>query len=283
VGPAGAEGKPGSAGATGPSGPAGPQGATGQTGATGAAGPAGLPGPTGPAGPAGPKGDTGAKGDQGPKGDAGPALASIEALSGIACQTSGKLTLGFDAAGVVTLTCAAAAGPPPPPPSGTPPVRVNEIQTGTTGSAADEFVELVNTGTASADIAGWKIVYRSAAGTADTTLATVPSGTTIPAAGFYLLGGSAYAGAAAADQSFSAGLAATGGAVGIRDGSGDLVDSAGWGTATNALVESSPAAAPPATASPGSSLARIPDGHDTGSNAADFTITATATPKASNK
>jgi hypothetical protein len=160
---------------------------------------------------------------------------------------------------------------------------VNEVQTGTTGSAADEFVELSNTGNAAVEIGGWKVVYRSASGTSDTTLATIPTGTSLPARGFYLLGGGGYAGAAESDLSFSAGLAATGGAVGIRDASGTLVDGVGWGTASNALVEGSAAAAPPATAAPGSSIARIPDGHDTDANAADFTVTSTATPRAANR
>ena len=61
-----------------------------------------------------------------------------------------------------------------------------------------------------------------------------------------------------------------------------LVDGAGWGTATNALVEGAAAAAPPATAAPGSSLVRLPDGHDTNSNSADFTVPGAATPKAAN-
>jgi hypothetical protein len=161
-------------------------------------------------------------------------------------------------------------------------VLVNEVATGITGGAADEFVELFNPGTTALSIAGWKVVYRSATGTSDTTLATIPAGTTIPPGGFYLLGGSDYSGAATADQSFATGLAATGGAVGIRDSTAALVDSVGWGTATNTLVEGTAAPAPPATAAPGSSIIRLPDGDDTNANAADFTITATATPKAAN-
>jgi hypothetical protein len=159
---------------------------------------------------------------------------------------------------------------------------VNEVATGTTGAAADEFVELYNAGASAVDVSGWKVVYRSASGTSDTTLATVPAGTSIAAGGFYLLGGSGYAGAATPDQSFGTGLASTGGAVGVRDASANLVDGAGWGTATNALVEGAAAAAPPATASPGSSIVRLPDGHDTDSNAADFTVTSTASPRAAN-
>jgi hypothetical protein len=193
------------------------------------------------------------------------------------------LKVDYDASGKVTLTCGAAPSPAPPPASGSGVVRVNEVQTGTTGSAADEFVELSNTGSAAVDIGGWKVVYRSASGTADTTLATIPSGTSLPARSFFVLGGSAYAGAAPADLSLSAGLAATGGAVGIRDSSGTLVDSVGWGTAANAFVEGSAAAAPPVTAAPGSSIARFPDGHDTDANAADWTVTPTATPRAANR
>ena len=127
----------------------------------------------------------------------------------------------------MTLTCATARSQP----GSRGVVRVNEVQTGTASSAADEFVELSNTGGTAADIGGWKVVYRSASGTSDTTLATIPAGTTLAPGGFYLLGGSAYAGAATADQSFSPGLAGTGGGVGIRDASGALVDSVGWGTA----------------------------------------------------
>jgi hypothetical protein len=185
--------------------------------------------------------------------------------------------LDVDTGGKITLTCETGS-----PPSGTSPVRVNEVQTGTSGSAADEFVEITNGGTATVDVGGWKVVYRSAAGTSDTTLGTIPSGTALAPGAFYLLGGSAYAGSVPADQSFSTGLASSGGAAGVRDSSGALVDSVGWGTATNALVEGSPAPAPPATASPGSSIDRLPDGHDTNQNAADFTVSATATPRASN-
>ena len=116
----------------------------------------------------------------------------------------------------------------------------------------------MNVGPDPADVGGWKVVYRSAAGTSDVTLATIPTGTTIAVGAYYLLGGSSYAGAGAADQSFSAALAGTGGAVGVRDSTGTLMDGAGWGTATNALVEGTAAAAPPSTAPPGSSIVRKP-------------------------
>ncbi len=286
TGAAGAVGAAGPAGVPGATGPAGPAGNPGQTGAPGATGPAGPVGATGARGETGPKGDAGPKGETGPKGDPGSAVSSLDALGGIPCNGNGKVTVDYDQAGKVTLTCAVSApvsAPVSPPVGGAPAIRINEIQTGTSGSAADEFVELVNAGTASADMSGWRIVYRSAAGTSDTTLAMLPSGTTLSPGAFYLVGGNAYAGAPTADQSFSAGLATAGGAVGLRDATGTLIDSGAWGNASNALVEASPAPAPPATASPGSSIARIPDGHDSNVNSADFTLTSTATPRAANK
>jgi hypothetical protein len=233
-------------------------------------------------GSAGPIGPTGPQGPTGPKGDPGGTLASFDALSGLHCGSAGgTVRIDYGQGGAITLTCLVGGGGGGG--GGTPAVRINEIQTGTSVSASDEFVELVNAGSTEADISGWKVVYRSAAGTSDTTLATVPSGTKLAPGAFYLLGGSGYAGSATADQSFSAGLAGTGGAIGLRDASGTVVDGAGWGTATNALVEGTAAAAPPATAVPGSSIVRLPDGHDTNANSADFTVTATATPRAANR
>jgi hypothetical protein len=49
-------------------------------------------------------------------------------------------------------------------------------------------------------------------------------------------------GAKKADQAFSAALAGSAGGIGLRDATGKLADSVGYGTATNALVETRPAA-----------------------------------------
>jgi hypothetical protein len=267
-------------------GPAGPAGATGQAGATGPAGPQGPAGAAGPKGDAGDRGATGAAGPAGragatgPQGPAGPALSALESLNGIGCHAgghAGTVTLTYDASGVATITCGSSGGG-----GGTSALRVNELMTGSTGAAANEFVEIVNTGTSAADIGGFRLAYRSAAGTSDVTLATVPAGTTLAAGGFYLFGGSAYAGTRPPDQSFSTALAATGGGVAIRDSAGAILDSVGYGDAVNAFVEGHPAAAPPATATPGSSAIRLPDGHDTNDNAADFSVSASPTPGSSN-
>ena len=290
-GPQGERGATGAIGPTGPKGDAGLPGSTGPTGhagAPGVSGPQGKVGPTGRAGPtglAGAQGATGVRGPegpaggQGPKGDPGSTLASLGQLAGLSCApagTTGAIALSFDAVGHVTFTCVTS-----PPVAGTAFVRVNEVATGTAAAAGDEFVELANTGTAPADVGGWKLVYRSATGSSDTTLGTIPPGTTIPVAGFYLLASTTYTGATPADLSFSSGLAGAGGAVALRDATAGVVDSVGWGTASNALVETAPAPAPPAT-TPGSSIVRLLDGHDTGNNAIDFTVTSTPTPGAAN-
>jgi Lamin Tail Domain/Collagen triple helix repeat (20 copies) len=262
------QGPAGPRGETGPAGPAGPPGAPGSDGArgpTGAAGPAGPAGPTGPAGP---------------QGAPGHGVNALEDLNGIPCHAgaqAGTVSLAYDAGGVAALTCTTSGGG-----GDTTTLRVNELMTGITGTAANEFVEIVNAGTATAEIGGFRLAYRSAAGTSDVTLATIPEGTTLAAGAFYLFGGSAYAGAAPPDQSFSTGLAAGGGGVALRDSSGAIVDSVGYGDAVNAFVEAHPATAPPATAAPGSSAVRLPDGHDTNDNAADFSVSSSPTPGGSN-
>jgi hypothetical protein len=252
----------------------GPQGPVGPAGADGAPGPSGVDGASGPAGPPGPQGE---RGPQGPKGDLGTSIDALEALNGIACRAGGRngtVTLTYDASAHAVFTCTATTS------DGS--VRVNEFSTGTTGSATDEFVELFNAGPSSADIGSYKLVYRSGAGTSDVSLATIPAGTMLAPGGFYLFGGTGYAGAKPADQAFSAGLAGTGGGIGLRDTAAKLVDSAGYGTATNAFVETHAAAAPPSSTPPGSSEIRIPDGKDTDDNSADFTVTAAPTPGAPN-
>ena len=248
------------------------------TGDQGERGPAGAAGAQGPAGP------QGAQGPQGPKGDPGQGLASFDAVHGLACTDEGQagtIELDYDAEHHAILTCAVdggGGGGGGGDPAG---LRVNEVMTGSTVAASDEFVEIVNTGSSAVDIAGFRLVYRSAAGTSDIVLATIPDGTSIAAGAYYLLGGSGYAGAITPDQSFSTGIAGTGGGVGLRRADGSLVDSVGWGSATNALVEGSASAAPASADPPGQSAARVPNGQDTNNNAVDFVVGA-STPKAAN-
>jgi hypothetical protein len=267
-----AKGDPGPAGAHGPEGPPGP---AGPPGSEGPAGPQGPAGPIGPAGPTGPKGDDG---------DPGPGLTSLESLAGLPCNaagTSGAISVEYDSSRHAVLTCVASTG------GGggggeTAALRINEFSIGTTTSLGDEFVEILNAGTASTDLGGYRLVYRAAAGTSDVGLATIPSGTTLAPGAFYLFGGNASGGAPTADQSFAFGLASAGGGIALRDPTGTTVDSVGYGSATNAFVEGSAAPAPPVTAPPGSSDGRSPDGHDTNENAIDFAVSPSPTPRTPN-
>jgi hypothetical protein len=213
----------------------------------------------------GPQGVPGPQGPMGPQGEPGASLESFEALNGLACDTgtnSGTIAIGYDVLGEAHIRCAV------PPVAST--IRINEFSTGTTGAATDEFVELVNAGPQTVDLSGYKLVYRSASGTNDASLGTLPAGTVLAPGAFFLFGGAGYAGAHPADRTFNISPSAAGGGLGLRDASGLLVDSVAWGTATNAFVEGTVAPAPATTAAPGRSDARHPDGHDTNDNGADF-------------
>jgi len=273
AGPAGPKGDVGPPGPQGERGAAGPRGEQGTRGETGSQGPAGAAGPAGPQGPVGPKGDP------------GRGLASFDELAGIPCTASGQsgaVSIRFDEHNEATITCTALEPPPPPPPP-TARLRVNEVMTGATGAAANEFVELVNASTDAFDAGGYRVVYRAAAGTSDTLLGAIPAGTIIPAGGHYLLGGSGYVGPVGADQSFGIGLAAAAGGVGVQNPDGVLLDSVGYGaTAANGFVEGHPAPAPPTTAAPGSSIGRMPDGADSNDNAVDLAVSSTPTPRSAN-
>jgi hypothetical protein len=279
AGPAGPAGSAGPQGEKGEAGPAGPQGPAGADGADGAPGPLG---PEGPAGPAGPQGPPGPRGEKGEKGDPGPGLASFDALEGLGCTLgaeTGSIDIAYDlVTGAATIRCDVDAGPPADPAI----VRVNEFSVGVEGALGDEFVEIVNVGASVADLSGWRLVYRSGAGTTDNSLGTLPDGTTLAPGAFLLFGGSAYAGAHPADRTFSTGLASAAGGLALRDAAGAVIDSVGWGTATNAFVETAAAAAPPIAPAPGTSGARFPDGHDTNDNSADFAVDDTPTPGAAN-
>jgi Lamin Tail Domain/Collagen triple helix repeat (20 copies) len=273
-GPKGDAGPTGPAGAAGPPGAEGPQGPAGERGPQGEQGAPGVPGEPGPQAAAGPQGPAG------PQGEPGRGLTSFDQLAGLPCTagaSAGTVSIRYGTGNEATIICSVGGGGPAAA------VRVNEVMTGITGAAANEFVELVNAGSEPVDIGGYRVVYRSAAGTSDTLLATIPAGTTLGSRAHYLLGGSAYAGPVTPDQSFGTAMAATAGGIGVRRPDGTLVDSVGYGaTAANGLVEAAPAAAAPTTAAPGSSIGRLPDGVDSNDNSVDFAVTATPTPRGPN-
>ncbi|MEO7178695.1 MAG: lamin tail domain-containing protein, partial [Allosphingosinicella sp.] len=78
-------------------------------------------------------------------------------------------------------------------------VVINEFTVAGT-TAGDEFVELKNTTGQEIDLTGYRLVYRSAAGTSDVAVFTFAAGTKIAAGGYLLIANSTgYTGARAAD------------------------------------------------------------------------------------
>lgn len=152
------------------------------------------------------------------------------------------------------------------------------------GTAADEFVELHNVSSAAVDLNGYRLVYRSAAGTSDVNIAAWTASTVIPAGGYYLIVHSTgYDDSTASDITFTGGgtgsFAAAGGGFALRSGAantGTIIDSVGYGSATNAFVESAVSTAPASNAS----KARDGEGcADTDNNSSDFVTVNSSAPR----
>ena len=149
------------------------------------------------------------------------------------------------------------------------------------GSATDEFIELHNISSNTVDLNGYRVVYRSAAGTNDVAMVEWTTGTTVPAGGFYLIANSTYDGTVPSNINYNVSMvsmSASGGGIAIRNGAvntGVIVDSVGYGSATNAFVESNVTPAPAANSGQG----RINNGcQDSDSNVNDFTNINPSTP-----
>lgn len=157
---------------------------------------------------------------------------------------------------------------------------ISQFQAGG-GVAEDEFIEIHNTSAAPIDLNGYRVVYRSTAGANDAgSMAEWNTSTIIPPGGFYLIASTSYDGGVTPDRTYgTSGLSmgAGGGGLAIRQGAqniGAIIDSVGWGTATNIFVEGTAATAP----GNNNSKARKESGcQDTDNNSADFeTLTPSA-------
>lgn len=158
---------------------------------------------------------------------------------------------------------------------------ISQFQAGG-GTATDEFIEIKNTGAAPIDLNGYVVIYRSAAGTDDgSPMASWATTTLLQPGQFYLIAAqNSYDGGVAPDKTYDPSVRSMGGGGGglaIRQGptnTGAIIDSVGWGSATNIFVEGT------VTTFPGdnNSKARKQNGcQDTDSNSNDFeTITPSA-------
>jgi lamin tail-like protein len=242
----------------------------------------GPPGPRGPAGAPGDPGPAGAAGPPGPKGDPGAGLTSLNDLAGLACTredgSKGTVELEIADDGDVVFLCevAGAPPPPPPPPSEGAKLVINEVDYDQVGADGDGFVEIANTASTAADLAGIVLVFVDGADGAEYRREALTG--TLAAGGHLVVPIDAQNGA-------PDGLA-------LVSASGDLVDALSYegeitqaqiGGAAVSLVEGSalPASVADSNAVAGS-LIRHPDGRDSDDAASDWAFTTTLTRGAPN-
>lgn len=161
---------------------------------------------------------------------------------------------------------------------------INELQTASSASPDDEWVEIYNPCSGAIDVSGWTLNYRSATntGATDSVPMVTLAGQLAPGE-IRLFAGPAYGGTR--DGAWTGGiLGGTNGAVGLRAGAismPPLVDSIAYGNISpgHPFLEGNPA---PAMVI-GRSGARLPfDGRDEGDGASDITLTTAPTPRALN-
>lgn len=189
--------------------------------------------------------------------------------------------LVFAAAAIIGVSVSAqseSAGSALPSPN----LVISQVQAGGAANANDEFIEIHNNGADPVDLNGHRVVYRSATGTNDVGPMAVWTTSTIIQPGQYLLiAATSYDGGISPDKVYdptvcACSMAAAGGGVAIRFGennTGTILDSLGWGTATNVFVENT------STPAPGNdnSKARALNGcQDSDNNSADFATLAPA-------
>lgn len=161
-------------------------------------------------------------------------------------------------------------------------VVISELQTGSSSSGSQEFVELYNPTELAIAVDGWKLQYQSASPSDPsswTTKATLSG--SIASHGFLLLAPKTYL--SQADISLTSGLSGTGGHIRLINTAGIQIDLVGWGTATRA--ETAPFTAPAA----GQSIERLAgrlvedggNGNDTDDNSKDFVLRAEPVPQSS--
>jgi hypothetical protein len=151
-------------------------------------------------------------------------------------------------------------------------------------TANDEFIELHNTSSSAVDLSGFRVVYRSTAGTNDVNFAEWTTSTIVPAGGYYLIASTGYDGGVTPNFVYNptvcqCSMSATGGGIAIRNGAPNsrvIFDSVGYGSASNAFIETAATAAPPANAG----QSRLNNGcQDTDNNAGDFSTVNPAAPR----
>ena len=166
-------------------------------------------------------------------------------------------------------------------------VVISEVQTGKTGAADDEFVELYNPTGSDVNLNGWRLTKKNSGGTESNLVSAFPS-KIIPAHGFFLITHQTdYTGSVNGDITYSGGtffIADDDNTVLLySDAQVTLIDKVGYGTAAPDN-ETSSAPSPPTDGSierKSSSTNNENEGNgwDTNNNSADFTTRTTPQPQ----
>lgn len=151
---------------------------------------------------------------------------------------------------------------------------LSEVQTAGAGDSSQEFIEIYNAGSSDMFLDDMRVAYRSAKGETDTTVYRFTVDDMIRSHGYFLLVRSNKNVGRTPDALFETGLANAGGGLALRESDNRIVDSLGWGTASNVFVEGTAAVAPDA----GSSLERVVL-LDTDNNGTDFRIQLAPNPR----
>lgn len=151
-------------------------------------------------------------------------------------------------------------------------VVINEVQTGGSSNADDEFIELFNPNSCEVAIGGWTLEYKAKSGNSGGQRVAFSANTKIAAGGFLVAGTAQFSGTK--QTTMAAGMASDGASIALLDDGQKQIDGVGYGAATAGYTEGTVASAPGA----GDSLARKQDGVDTNDNKADFTVATNPTP-----
>ncbi len=156
-------------------------------------------------------------------------------------------------------------------------VVVNELYYDHVGADADhEFIELLNTGASRVALDGLAVEFHNGVGVGWTLVWRAPSGVSLEPDSLFVIGGSAVR--PASHVVWDLALQNGPDAIRIVDAGGAVLDVVGYGGLDDGSYSETRGAG---VVDAGQSIARVPDGRDTGDNAADFAAS-TPSPRARN-
>lgn len=164
---------------------------------------------------------------------------------------------------------------------------ISEIQiTGGTGKSNNDFIEIYNPNDSRVNLKGYRLVKRTKTGTTDTGIKSWTDDAYVEAESFYLWANSDYTDISVMPNATTTATLANDNGVALRFGAedtGTIIDSAAWGEAANAFIESDVFSQDPGA---GQSIQRKFQNNlfiDTDNNSSDFELTGCPNPKAQSR